>query len=79
MSMFEYLAGYIAYLLEKVQYLESVYAQFADIERVVRCRDCAKCEEKLAFGRMPVLECSRDDHVVEPDGFCKWGERRSEP
>lgn len=79
MSMFECLLAYIAYLLEKVRYLESVYAQFADIQRVVRCKDCAKSQEKDCFGVMTVLECSRDDLVVEPDGFCKWGERRSEP
>lgn len=79
MSMFEYLVGYIAYLLEKVEYLESVYAQFADIEKVVRCQDCAKCEEKAIFGPRTVLECGRTDLVVEPDGFCKWGKRRREP
>lgn len=73
-----HLEGYIAYLTKKVRYLESVYAQFANIERVVRCQDCARCCEKDMFGVMTVLECSRDDLVVEPDGYCKWGERRSE-
>ena len=79
MSTSEHLEGYIAYLTEKVRYLESVYAQFSDIERVVRCRDCANGCEKDVFGLRTVLECSRDDLVVEPDGFCKWGKRRGEP
>ena len=43
------------------------------------CEDCAKCSEKDMFGLMTVLECGRTGLVVEPDGFCKWAERRKEP
>ena len=74
-----HLEGYAAYLLEKVRYLESVYAQFANIERVVYCKDCAKMHEKDMFGVRTIMECRRSGNAVEPDGFCKWGERRSDP
>ena len=50
-----------------------------DLVEVVRCKDCAKSYEKDVFGLRSVLECSRTDLVVQPDGFCAWGERRNEP
>lgn len=47
-------------------------------EEIVRCRDCASyvpawngCTE---FGD----ESCGEYAVVEPDGFCAWGERRSD-
>jgi hypothetical protein len=42
-----------------------------ECDEVVRCRDC----RWYAHLRMM---CRRADFtVLEPDGFCKWGERRS--
>ena len=37
-------------------------------EPIVRCRDC----KRYGKGR----RCSWSCRHVEPDGFCKWGERR---
>ena len=42
-----------------------------ECDEVVRCRDC----RWYAHLRMM---CRRADFtVLEPDGFCKWGERKS--
>lgn len=71
--------GYIAFVENKVRQLEAIYAQFADIVKVVRCKDCALCREKDMFGVATILECRWTGLAVEPDGFCKWGERRSGP
>lgn len=45
-------------------------------EEIVRCRDCEHCNEEHygAWGR--VWHCERFGDV-EPDGYCKWGERRA--
>lgn len=47
-------------------------------EEIVRCRDCAYiCNREYANG-LEFHTCSYFDseHAeVEPDGFCKWGER----
>ena len=71
--------GYCEYIKKKIQQLEALYAQFADLVKVIRCKDCAKCHEKDMFGRGTILECRRTDLAVEPDGYCKWAERRSDP
>lgn len=54
-------------------------------EELVRCRDCRHSNHggtMCAFFASwePVAggdEYERVDAIVEPDGFCKWGERRS--
>ena len=71
--------GYAAYIEDQIRQLEAVYAQFADLVKVVRCKDCAKCHEKDMWGVSTILECRRSGRAVEPDGFCKWAERRSDP
>ena len=38
-------------------------------EEVVRCRDCKRFHTNTNG-----LDCPK----LEPDGFCKWGERRGE-
>lgn len=38
-------------------------------EEIVRCRDC----EKYGLGR----RCGWSKRFVTPDGFCAWGERRT--
>lgn len=52
-------------------------------ERIVRCRDCkhAECYESGLIG--PFILCSHFESegckaMVEPDGFCAWGEQREE-
>lgn len=58
--------------------LEEVDLKRADLVAVVRCMDCKHLYENKVFG---CHECMRDDELyvrpkVEPDGFCKWGERK---
>lgn len=38
-------------------------------ERVVRCRECASWDADEGW-------CDGFDCSTEPDGFCRWGERR---
>lgn len=38
-------------------------------EEIVRCRDCKRFNSNETCALF-------DDALVEPDGFCKWGERR---
>lgn len=38
-------------------------------EEIVRCRDCKRFNSNETCALF-------DDAFVEPDGFCKWGERR---
>lgn len=44
-------------------------------EEIVRCRDCKYYDYSLCNW----FECSYcgEPNRVEPDGFCKWGERRA--
>ena len=43
-------------------------------QEIVRCKDCAYYKEREFLPD----ECVRDGYLmdVEPDGFCKWGERK---
>ena len=48
-------------------------------ERIVRCRDCkyyADHEWIIATDVSDVCHFWADGVKVEPDGFCKWGERK---
>ena len=45
-------------------------------EEIVRCRDCVYFDK---YENDEISVCYRFDNeqpIVEPDGFCKWGERR---
>lgn len=47
-------------------------------EEVMRCRDCVYYDK---YPNDDIYVCYRFDNeqpIVEPNGFCKWGERRSE-
>ena len=47
-------------------------------EEIVRCRDCRHYRERVN-GCVEFGDESRGEYAkVEPDGFCAWGERRSE-
>ena len=50
----------------------------SDVRVEVFCKDCVKCHEKDMFGVATILECRRTSLPVEPEGYCKWGERRSD-
>lgn len=46
-------------------------------EEIVRCKDCKHYENHGSFV-MCILPDDDGDYacwIVEPDGFCKWGER----
>jgi len=43
-------------------------------ERIVRCKDCEYFTESMAWPG--AHECDFINRVVEPDGYCAWGERR---
>ena len=46
------------------------WAILGEAEEVVRCRDC------VWYAHLRCM-CRRGDFtVLEPDGFCKWGERK---
>ena len=56
-------------------------------EEIVRCRDCKHCRERdmRAYAgdadQMVCYHFSMNDRcgwLVEPDGFCSWGERRAD-
>ena len=47
-------------------------------EEIVRCRDCKFCHKNYCEKRISPTASPSEIHwiPVEPDGFCKWGERR---
>lgn len=56
-------------------------------EEIVRCRDCKHYELlTVSYSDKPLSVCTaewcegmeRDNPLVEPDGFCAWGERREQ-
>lgn len=50
-------------------------------ERIVRCGDCKHYSEHewiIATDVSDVCHFFGDGVKVEPDGFCKWGERKEE-
>lgn len=49
-----------------------------NMQEIVRCRDCVKGKESIVYGKLFCHRFSMCDGAgfpVEPDGFCKWGER----
>lgn len=46
-------------------------------EPIVRCRGCKHYEEPQPKNGWNGY-CTTKEHDTVPDGFCKWGERRSE-
>lgn len=55
----------------------------ADVVEVVRCKDCKHCWHLVPDYTYPdrtddVWECVRTIDYVEPDHFCRRGERRTE-
>ena len=49
-------------------------------EEIVRCRDCKYINHHEYNNGIKYQTCSYFDSEfveVEPDGFCKWGERRA--
>ena len=51
------------------------------LERIVRCRDCKHYSDHewvLVTDVSDVCHFFGDGVKVEPDGFCKWGERKEE-
>lgn len=49
------------------------------MRRLVRCRDCSYYNRREWNSGVPYYTCNYFDSEyaeVEPDGFCKWGERK---
>ena len=50
-----------------------------DLPEIVRCRDCKHFYEE-PVGEIGACDLGLEDtglySIVEPDGFCKWGERK---
>ena len=60
------------------EYIVDMYSEAAGVkcEPVVRCRDCTYFDK---YENDEISVCYRFDNeqpIVEPDGFCAWGERR---
>ena len=45
-------------------------------QEIVRCRDCKHYDERDAGCSYFVLAKNKLLHIGNPDGFCKWGERK---
>lgn len=75
---------------ERWHYVEQQYTHFFGYqitEEIVRCRDCRNLESQtVSYSDKPIFVCTaewcegaeRDNPLVEPDGFCAWGERRED-
>ena len=53
-------------------------ARVGDEELIVRCRDCKHCvadPEPIDHG-WPLMCDDTGRDMLDPDGFCSWGERR---
>ena len=48
-------------------------------EEIVRCRDCKHHENHGYWFMCQLPDCDGGyaNWMVEPDGFCKWGEKRT--
>lgn len=52
---------------------------YADrLERIVRCKDCGDDTTQDGVKLNHRRYCILQDRIVEPDGFCAWGERRQD-
>lgn len=51
----------------------NLYNMWIADEEIVRCRDCVQFSQDGICGFHSPNEY---DFMPEPDGFCKWGERR---
>ena len=67
----------------EVKIITNLYKSM-DFIQVVRCRDCKYLEtQTVSFSDKPLFVCiaewcigaEGDNPLVEPDGFCAWGER----
>ena len=50
----------------------------ADVVEVVRCEDCRNFEIGIEDGLVSYYACNITGEMVEPSGYCNYGERRGE-
>ena len=63
---------------EYVGWLSDEWNEVLDMRQpIVRCRDCKHYHEAGIASYTPFCEWMNDSDVT-PDGFCAWGERKSE-
>ena len=67
----EYFASYDA---ERDMYYPDERDSAMRITPIVRCRDCREYNPELYRH----ISCELLGRYVEPDGFCKWSERRTD-
>lgn len=62
--------------IQRVNDLETLTKMYDSMGyvQVVRCKDCREYNTEL----YKHISCELLGRYVEPDGFCAWGERRSE-
>lgn len=61
---------------EKCHFFNNHYVPTADVVEVVRCKDCAYCEEMQGVIGM-CLYCHRWRMDVDGDVYCSYGERKA--
>ena len=61
---------------KNIQTIEDMWKKRIELPEIVRCRDCVYFDK---YENDEINVCYRFDNeqpIVEPDGFCAWGERR---
>lgn len=68
--MSEYIVG------ERILDMGEFSLRFQNREEIVRCRDCKRYRPLTLTCKFKHPRHGVQWRAAEPDGFCKWGERR---
>jgi hypothetical protein len=60
------------HIAENIWDVDHRWVDSTECPEVVRCRDCRW------YAHLRMMCRKRDFTVLEPDGYCKWGERRDQ-
>lgn len=66
-----------------IRYWESQGISLADLEPVVRCKDCKRFRQSTMYPNWGICLIANDEgygawREVRKDCFCSWGERKGE-
>lgn len=66
--------------IEALQFVKhfDLLKEYQSLQEVVRCKDCRHCSEYYDKDGYPYWICDEWDSGTDVDGFCYYGERRSE-
>lgn len=66
--------------IEALQFVEhfDLLKEYQSLQEVVRCKDCRHCSEYYDKDGYPYWICDEWDGGTDADGFCYYGERKSE-